>query len=81
MNSLAIASAALGVATIAVHFIIGLNASGCTGGIAILLGIIALAQMRGGASRGRAIAVAGILLGMLPLLFVLLASLLLIPVG
>jgi hypothetical protein len=57
MNGLAIASLVVGI----VSFFIGLY--GAVGVVAIILGVIALRQVRERGQRGRGLAIAGIILG------------------
>jgi len=76
-NGLATTSLVISILAIVIHFLLGPTWSNCMGPLAMLIGAIALLQIKKQGSKGKGIAIAGILLGTLPFIITLVSILLL----
>jgi hypothetical protein len=76
-NGLAITSLAVSILAIIIYFLLGPTWSNCMGPLAMLIGAISLMQIRKQGSKGKGVAIAGIVLGTLPFIITLVSILLL----
>ena len=79
-NGLATTSLVFSILAILVHILFGPVWSNCMGPLAMIMGAIALLQIRKQGGKGKGIAIAGIVLGTLPFLITL-GAILLVAVG
>jgi uncharacterized membrane protein YjgN (DUF898 family) len=79
-NGLATTSLVFGILAILVYILFGPTWSNCMGPLAMIMGALALLQIRKQGGKGKGIAIAGILIGTLPFIITL-VSILLITAG